>query len=494
MPPHRTCPRRGLETRAGDDIMAVKQHSSVACACVLLLCCFLATDGRSGAVNRSSKAFAGVVNLSPSMDGAMDGAVEQFKAGMTQEAHVEGESVDHVHDGVRLSTPASLPATEGGPDDTIKLGFVTDLSGPMKASVGDVYFGGVRFAVDEINEHGGLLGKRLELVPIDCVWRSDIAIKNVKRAMREHGIRFFACDVSSQTGHALLKVMEDNKAVWYSCTIAAADLTGTAANRYFFRCNHNTDVLSKAMAAEVIKRGFKKVFVIAQDYELGRQASDAFIWNLRDMDPTVEVVGRVLHPLENKDFTPYVSELIDSGAEVAFTSNYASDLTLLVSTAHRMGFKGKFASYYLNASFYTRALGDDAATGNFSSDSYMMSIPTKANQEFVERFYAKEGFYPEMRGKAYIATMFWAEAVKKAGSTDVEEVIKAWEGLSYDGPAGRWTMRAFDHQTLLPIWTADIVRDNPYYDYAYPDKAVMLPAEDAAIPEKQTGAPGFGSR
>ena len=379
-------------------------------------------------------------------------------------------------------------------DDVIKLGVVTDLSGPMKASVGDIYFGGAQFAVDEINDRGGLLGRRLEIVPIDCAWRSDVAIKNIKKAMREHGVKFFACDVSSQTGHALLRVMEKNKAVWYSCTIAAADLTGTAASRYFFRCNHNTDVLSKAMAAEVVKRGFKKVFVIAQDYELGRQASDAFIRNLRERDPTAKVVGWVLHPLKNKDFAPYVSEIIESGAEVVFTSNYASDLTLLVSTAHQMGFKGKFASYYLNASFYTRALGDDASTGHFSSDSYMMSIPTEANREFVERFKEKEGFYPEMRGKAYIATMFWAEAVKKAGSTDVDEVIEAWEGLSYDGPAGRWTMRASDHQALVPIWTADIVRDNPFYDYAYPDEAIMLPAEEAAIPVDETGAPGFGRR
>jgi branched-chain amino acid transport system substrate-binding protein len=210
------------------------------------------------------------------------------------------------------------------------------------------------------------------------------------------------------------------------------------------------------------------------------------------MDPTVEIVGRVLHPLANKDFTPHVARVIESGAEVVFTSNYASDLTLLVSTAHNMGFKGKFASYYLNASFYTRALGDDAATGHFSSDSYMMPIPTEANRDFVQRFHAKKGFYPEMRGKSYIATMFWAEAVTKAGSTDVDKVIKAWEGLSYDGLAGRWTMRAFDHQTLLPIWTADIVRDNPYYDHAYPAEATMLPPEKAAIPVEQTGARGFG--
>jgi branched-chain amino acid transport system substrate-binding protein len=51
-----------------------------------------------------------------------------------------------------------------------------------------------------------------------------------------------------------------------------------------------------------------------------------------------------------------------------------------------------------------------------------------------------------------MANMFWAEAVRKAGSTDTDVVIKAWEGLSYDGPAGAWSMRVCDHQTLMPFW------------------------------------------
>ena len=91
----------------------------------------------------------------------------------------------------------------------------------------------------------------------------------------------------------------------------------------------------------------------------------------------------------------------------------------------------------------------------------------------------------------YMATMFWAEAVKKAGSLDVDRVIEAWEGLIYEGPAGMWTMRAFDHQTQLPIWTAEIVPDNPYFDHAYLGEAVELPAELVSIPAGHTGGPGF---
>ena len=53
--------------------------------------------------------------------------------------------------------------------------------------------------------------------------------------------------------------------------------------------------------------------------------------------------------------------------------------------------------------------------------------------------------------------MFWAEALKKARTDDVNAVIKAWEGLSYKGTGGTRTMRACDHQAQVPIWIAEIV-------------------------------------
>jgi branched-chain amino acid transport system substrate-binding protein len=119
---------------------------------------------------------------------------------------------------------------------------------------------------------------------------------------------------------------------------------------------------------------------------------------------------------------------------------------------------------------------------------YMLSIPSKKNQEFIDKFYKEKGYYPSwLRGKPYTATMFWAEAVKKAGTTDVNAVIKAWEGLSYDGPVGVWTMRECDHQAQVPFWAAEIVKKNKYYKHAYIGAATMIPTKDVEVPCNETG-------
>lgn len=83
--------------------------------------------------------------------------------------------------------------------------------------------------------------------------------------------------------------------------------------------------------------------------------------------------------------------------------------------------------------------------------------------------------------------MFWAEAVKKAGSTNVEAVIKAWEGLTYDGPAGLWTMRACDHQAQMPLWYTEIVPKTKFFKHAFEAPAGMSEAKSVEVPCQETG-------
>ena len=215
---------------------------------------------------------------------------------------------------------------------------------------------------------------------------------------------------------------------------------------------------------------------------------------MAELNPKAKIVGKVLHPIGTKDFAPYVSQIINSGAQVVFTSNWGSDLSLLLKQAKPLGLKAKFACYYLNDENVMTAVANDAAViGSVAAEGYMLTIPGKANQEFVQGYKEAMGVYPSgLRGKAYMATMFWAAAVKKAGSAKVDDVIKAWDGFSYTGPAGTWTMRACDHQVQQPIWIAPIVAKSAFFKHAYIGPATMVPANKIDVPCAQTGCKGLG--
>jgi len=371
---------------------------------------------------------------------------------------------------------------------TIKLGCTEAFSGDYK-DIGERYFEGVQYAAKVINENGGLLGRQLEVIPIDSEVNPAVATRKSTKLILNDGVKFFCGGTGTNVGGAMSKLVEENNGIFFSYGMDASSLTGEKCSRHFFRPSGNTDGRSFALAQWVVDNGYKKIAGIAQDYSFGQEAMAAFKKKLKELDPTLELAVELYHPMKTKDFAPYITQLVAAQPEVVFTSNWGNDLTLLLKQGKPMGLNTKFACYYANDDVMIKAIADDnAVVGHVGVEIYMLSVPTEKNAEFVEKFKKEKGYPPSwLRGKAYMATMFWAEAVKKAGSTDVGAVIEAWEGLAYDGIAGKWYMRPCDHQAQVPYWAAEIVKDNEYYDFAYIGDPIMIPAASVEVACEDTG-------
>jgi branched-chain amino acid transport system substrate-binding protein len=373
-------------------------------------------------------------------------------------------------------------------EDTIKIGATEPLSGTFK-DIGERYLDGVIYAAKVINESGGLLGKKVEVVPIDSELKPDVATRKAQNLILKDGVKFFCGGTGSSVGAAMESLAEKENVIFFTYGMDAASMTGPKCNKNFFRPGGSTDGRSFALAQLIVKMGYKKIAIIAQDYSFGQEALAAFKKKVAELSPDTKIVAELYHPAGTKDYAPYVSQLIAAKPDVIFTPNWGNDLTLLLKQGRPMGMSQKIFSYYINDEVTIKALNDDKMMiGNMGAEIYTLSIPTKKNQEFVAKFYKDKGYYPTwLRGKAYIALMFWAEAVKKAGTTDVAAVIKAWEGLSYDGPAGVWTMRACDHQAQVPYWFTEIVQKTKYFDHAFEAPKGMATAKSVEVSCEVTG-------
>ena len=373
-------------------------------------------------------------------------------------------------------------------EDTIKIGVTEPLSGTFK-DIGERYLEGVQYAAKVINESGGLLGKKVEVIPVDSELKPDVATRKAQAMILKDEVKFFCGGTGSSVGAAMSQLAEKQNVIMFTYGMDAASMTGDKCNKNFFRPGGSTDGRSFAIAQMLVQKGFQKFGIIAQDYSFGKEAVDAFKKKLLQLNPSAKIVAEIYHPLGTKDYAPYASQLIAAAPDVIFTPNWGNDLTLLLKQGRPMGMKAKVASYYINDEVMIESLGDDnLILGDMGAEIYMISIPSAKNQEFIEKFYKDKGYYPTwLRGKSYTATMFWAEAVKKAGSTDPSAVIKAWEGLSYDGPAGVWTMRACDHQAQVPYWSAEIVKDNKFFKHAFVGAPTMIPAKDVEVSCEETG-------
>jgi branched-chain amino acid transport system substrate-binding protein len=382
---------------------------------------------------------------------------------------------------------ASFPVT-GRAAETIKLGVTEPLSGTFK-NIGERYLEGAQYAAKVLNQQGGVLGRQIEVIPIDSELKPDVVTRKSTALILKDQVKYFCGGTGSSVGAAMSTVAEQNNAIMFSYGMDAASLTGQKCSKNFFRPGTNTDMHSYALAAYIAKSKFKKVYCIGQDYSFGYESIKPFISRIKKLNPSIEIVAEVYHPLGEKDFGPYVSRIVASGADLVFTTSWGNDLTLLVKQAKPFGLKAKFAGYYLSDEETVSAIGEsELLVGSIASETYMLTIPTDENKRFIEGYYKDKGSYPFwLRGKSYNGTMFWAEALKKAGKDDVSAVIKAWEGLSYKGTGGTMVMRACDHQAQVPIWIAEIIPQSKFMKLPYVGEPIMISAKDIEVACEDTG-------
>jgi len=377
--------------------------------------------------------------------------------------------------------------------EPIKMVEINPQSGVMK-DVGDRHQLGIKFAVDEINSAGGLLGRPIKMFYEDSQLKPDVATRKAERYISEEKVEFIISGVGTHVSKALAPVAEKNKVIFLNDGAAGDELTGKDFTPYQFRVCLSTSQQSGALAAYFSTKPFKKFYILNQDYAFGHDVAEAFKKAMNRLKPDWQLVGEDYHPIGAKDMGPYISKVISSGAEVMITGNYGADLRVLLKQASGLALKAKVGSYYLVDPYALQEIGE-AAVGAVTVEIYMLTEDTPQNKAFVERWKKRkidpDQPYPTwLMGKAYQGFMFMAEAIKKANSTKAEDVIKAWEGLSFDAPVGRMTMRACDHQVITPISVGEIVAGpGPFYKFPFVGTPIIIPAEKAAVPPEETGNP-----
>jgi branched-chain amino acid transport system substrate-binding protein len=381
----------------------------------------------------------------------------------------------------------------GQPAEPIKMLDLSPQSGVMK-DVGDRNQMGVRFAVEEINAAGGLLGRPLKMFFDDSQVKPDVATRKAMRYIMEEKVQFLLTSTGTHVAKALAPIADKNKIILLNYAASGDELTGRDFTPYHFRMCLSTAQQSGALAAFFAASPYKKFYLLNQDYAFGYDVSEAFKKAMKRLKPDWQLVGEDYHPIGMKDLAPYISKILSSGAEVLITGNYGADLRILIKQAASLGLKAKIGCYYLSDPFVLQEIGD-AAIGDIAAEMYILNEDTPQNKAFIGRWKKRNmdppNPYPAWQiGKAYQAVMFMAEAIKKAKSTNAEDVIRAWEGLSYEGLVGRLTMRACDHQVITPITVGEVTAGpGPFYKFPWLEKLTQIPAEKAAVPPEETGNP-----
>ncbi|WP_310741753.1 urea ABC transporter substrate-binding protein [Microbispora sp. H13382] len=335
------------------------------------------------------------------------------------------------------SSTSGTSASSGG-SDTIKVGILHSLSGTMAISEVTVRDAEL-LAIEEVNAAGGVLGKKLEPVVEDGASDWPTFAEKATKLIAQDKVATVFGGWTSASRKAMLPVFEKRKALlWYP-----VQYEGLESSPYIFYTGATTNQQIVPGLDYLKEKGKKKLFLVGSDYVFPRTANK--IIKAYAAANGMEVLGEEYTPLGHTEYSTLVNKIVEAKPDAVFnTLNGDSNVAFfkqLKSTgisADQMPVMSVSV-----AEEEVRGIGVDNVAGHLVAWNYYQTTDTPANEKFVAAFKAKYGadkVTSDPMEAGYNAVHLWAEAVKKAGSTDVEAVKKAAGGVSLDRPEGKVTI------------------------------------------------------
>ncbi|KRQ00535.1 MULTISPECIES: branched-chain amino acid ABC transporter substrate-binding protein [Bradyrhizobium] len=344
--------------------------------------------------------------------------------------------------------------------ESIKIGYIDPLSGGG-ASVGEGGLKTFQYLADELNAKGGILGHKVEIVPLDNKTNPQESLVQAQKAV-DAGVHYITQGNGSSVGAALEDFVTKHnsrnpgKEVLYF-NYAAVDpaMTNEKCSYWHFRWDANSDIKMEALTNYMKGQpSIKKVYLINMDYSFGQSVRTTARKMLGEKRPDIQVVGDELHPmLKVTDFSPYIAKIKASGADTVVTGNWGQDFALLLKAAADAGLKVNWYTYYAGGAGGPTAVKQAGLEGQvFQISEGVPNSGNKAAMDFEKDFRAKTGisvWYP----RAVNEMRMFKAAAEKANSIDPVKVAAALEGMKFEVfDGGEGFIRKDDHQFFQPIY------------------------------------------
>ncbi|AMM23807.1 branched-chain amino acid ABC transporter substrate-binding protein [Variovorax sp. PAMC 28711] len=390
---------------------------------------------------------------------------------------------------VALASAASVPAAA-----QIKIAYIDPLSGPF-ANVGEQQLQHFYMAAERINARGGVLGQKLEIMPLDGKGSPQDSASALRSAY-DKGARYVFQGNGSNVTAALVDGVNkgisrgDEPMIVMNYSAFDPDMTGIKCNFWHFRFIQNVDMSMNAVTSAIAARPeIKKVHQLNQDYVAGYQAQKAFREMLPKKRPDIELVGDDLVPLGKvKDFSPYAQKIKASGADTVMTTNWGNDLTLLIKAIKESGSKANVYTLYANTIGVPTVLQDTGIDTVFSLSEWHGNVANNKTEAYAAE-YKKKFKNDFLLLRVNTAMDMLAEAMTQAKSVKALDVARKLEDMKFQSDMGEVWMRKDDHQLQQPLYVSTFAKVNGKdikYDLENTGvgtkTALLISAKDAMLP------------
>ena len=380
--------------------------------------------------------------------------------------------------------------------DTIKIGILHSLSGTMaisETSLRDVAL----MTIEEINAKGGVLGKKLEAVVVDPASNWPLFAEKARGLLQKDKVAaVFGCWTSVSRKSVLPVFEELNGLLYYPVQYEGEELS---QNVYYTGAAPNQQAIPAVeylMGAD--GGGAKRFFLLGTDYVYPRTTNKILRAFLKSKGVAEKDIEEVYTPFGHNDYQTIVANVkkFSAGGKTAVISTINGDSN--VPFYKELGNQGLKATDVPVVAFSVgeeelRGIDTKPLVGHLAAWNYFMSVKAPENDAFKKAWaaYVKKHNLPggtdrvtnDPMEATYVGMHMWAQAVTKAGTTNVDAVRKAMAGQTFKAPSGfTLKMDEKNHHLWKPVMIAEIQADGQFDIVWNTDKTIRAQPWSPFIP------------
>lgn len=351
----------------------------------------------------------------------------------------------------------ALGSAAAAAQDTIKIGELNSYKA-IPAFL-EPYQKGMELAVAEVNDAGGVLGKKLEVITRDDGANPGDAVRAAEELTTREGVQVLAGTFLSNIGLAVSEYAKQRKVFFLASEPLSDKLTWDNGNKYTFRLRPSTYMQVAMLMDAVEASGAKRWALVYPNYEYGTSAAETFKALLKERVPDAVIVTEQAPPLRGIDAGAVVQAIADSAPDGIFNALFAGDLSQFVREGQTRGLFDEMpvVSLLTGEPEYLDPLGTDTPTGWVVTGYPWYGIETPEHDAFLTAYKDRFDTYPRLGSVVGYSTIkSIAAGIEKAGSTDTDALISAFEGLEVETPFGEITYRPSDHQSTMGAFVGNL--------------------------------------
>ena len=304
--------------------------------------------------------------------------------------------------------------------DTIKIGFISDMSGVYSDVDG---LGGAEAIKMAIADAGVVLaGKKVEFISADHQNKADIAASKAREWFDQQGVDMLIGGTNSGASLAMAKVAAEKKKIFIAIGAGSSRLTNEECTPYTVHYAYDTVALARGTGGTIVKQGGKSWYFMTADYAFGQSLE-------KDTAEVVKaaggkVLGSVKHPLGASDFSSFLLQAQASKPQILGLANAGGDAINSIKAANEFGLtKSMKLAGLLIFINDIHSLGLNLTQGMYLTDGWYWDLNAET-RAWSKRYFAKMKKEPSMLQAAdYSAAANYLKAVKALGTDDTEKVM-----------------------------------------------------------------------